>query len=365
MTKYIGNPEYDHQSPEKIGILILNLGTPDEPTTSAVRRYLKEFLSDPRVIEMPRLLWWLILNLVILNIRPARSAKAYREIWTDEGSPLLTISQQQINALKTELNASSSADIQFALGMRYGKPSIKDALNQLREKNVRKLLVLPMYPQYSATTTASTFDAIADELKQWRWLPELRFITHYHDKPGYIKALANSVRKVWQQKPAAEKLLLSFHGLPKRYLEAGDPYYCECTKTARLLAEELNLEKEQWQLTFQSRVGREEWLTPYTDKQLEEWAQAGINSVDVICPGFSADCLETLEEIAMQNCELFMEHGGKEYRYIPCLNDEPEHISFLAELCRENIQDWLNATITTDTELSDRRQRAISMGANN
>lgn len=362
MTNYTGITDFDHVSAGRTGVLLMNLGTPDAPTTSAVRRYLKEFLWDPRVVEVPRPLWWLILNGVILNIRPSRSARAYAKVWTDRGSPLLSICQDQHQAL-SDLFQAEDKDICLGLGMRYGNPSIEQALESLRRQGVRRLLVLPLYPQYSATTTASCFDRVADVLKTWRWQPELRFINHYHTETGYINALAASVRQAWDTQPAAEKLMLSFHGLPQRYLQAGDPYYCECAATTRLLAETLGLDEGQYLMTFQSRVGREPWLQPYTDHQLQQWAQSGVESVDVLCPGFSADCLETLEEIDMQNRELFLASGGKQYRYIPALNTREDHIRFLHDLLLRHLQGWELSDTSTGAEREARRQRAMAKGA--
>lgn len=340
---YIGEHDYVHGTPERIGVLVVNLGTPDAPTTSAVRRYLKQFLSDPRVIEVPRLIWWFVLR-VILLIRPAKSAAAYRKVWREEGSPLLHHSRQQVEALWSQLGRRCAGPVSVLLGMRYGNPSIPAALEQLRRENVRRLLVLPLYPQYSATTTGSTFDAVADVLKRTRWLPELRFVNHYHDHEGYIRALANSVREHWQKLGRGELLLFSFHGLPKRYLLAGDPYHCECHKTARLVAEMLGLKAGEYRVTFQSRVGREEWLQPYTDVTVRELARSGMKKLDVISPGFSADCLETLEEIAMQNAEFFHDNGGESLRYIPALNDREDHIRFLADLALLHLAGWPEAS---------------------
>lgn len=336
---YRGSPDYRHDSIPRSGVLLVNLGTPDAPTPSALRRYLKEFLSDPRVIEVPRLLWFFILR-VILLIRPSRSARAYRKIWTDEGSPLLVISKQQCDALRTALGARCTGPVSVELGMRYGSPSIDDALEKLRADNVQRLFVLPLYPQYSAATTASTFDALADYFRQLRWLPELRFATNYHDRTAYIRALANSVREHWKKHGRGEKLLFSFHGLPRSYLLKGDPYHCQCHKTARLVAEMLDLDAAQYEIAFQSRVGREEWLRPYTDETVTQLAKEGVRTLDVICPGFSADCLETLEEIDMQNAGFFTDNGGENLRYIPCLNADEDHIRFLADLCMEKMADW-------------------------
>lgn len=337
--RYIGNSDFIHDTPEKLGVLLVNLGTPDAPTTGAVRRYLKQFLSDPRVIEVPRWLWWPIL-LGILLIRPPRSAKAYQKVWRDDGSPLLHYSRLQTEALWSELGKRCPGPVTVALAMRYGNPSIGMALDGLRRENVRRLLVLPLYPQYAAPTTASAFDAITAELQRVRWLPELRFINQYHDREGYIRALANSIREHWELEGRAERLLFSFHGLPKRYLYAGDPYHCQCQKTARLVADMLNLKPSEYQVTFQSRVGREEWLQPYTDVTVAELGKAGARTLDVISPGFSADCLETLEELEMQNAKIFRNHGGVALRYIPALNDRSDHVRFLAELAMAHMQGW-------------------------
>ena len=337
MANYIGNKDFKHDAETCTGVLVTNLGTPDAPTTSALRRYLGEFLADSRVVEVPKFIWWFVLHGVILRTRPKRSADAYRKVWTNEGSPLLSIAKKQAAAIQTYLNEHTTEKIHVELAMRYGNPSIQSGLEKLRQANARKLIILPLYPQYSASTTASTFDAIADVLKTWRDIPELHLITHYHDAPDYIDALAESITEHWQKSGRAAKLLFSFHGIPKAYFEAGDPYYCECHKTARLVAEKLNLNEEEWVLTFQSRFGPKEWLKPYTDITLKELAQAGTKSVNVICPGFSADCLETLEEIDMQNRNFFLEAGGESFSYIPALNDRPAHISALANIIQANI----------------------------
>ncbi len=343
---------------------MINLGTPDSPSTADVRRYLKEFLWDPRVVEVPRPIWWLVLNLVILNTRPRRSAAAYRKVWTEQGSPLLTISVAQQKALQQALSKRLAVPVKLALAMRYGKPSIGAALDELHAAGARRVLVLSLYPQYSATTTASVFDGIANELKRRRWLPELRFINHFHDHPGYIRALAESVTRHWAEHGRPERLVMSFHGIPREYFEAGDPYHCECQKTGRLLAEALGLDQGQWQLTFQSRLGPKEWLRPYTDESLRALGEQGVKKVDVICPGFSADCLETLEEIAMENRDVFLEAGGEDYRYIPCLNDSADHIVLLGDLVERHLQGWTQAgDIPTPAELAERRVRATALGA--
>jgi ferrochelatase len=342
MTKYIGTEHFSHDEDSSCsGILITNLGTPDEATPSAVRRYLAEFLSDPRIVEAPRLIWWFALHGVILRIRPKPVAKKYQHVWTDEGSPLLTISQQQRALLQQAISPHFKGKVKVELAMRYGNPSIKDALLNLKKSGAQRILVLPLYPQYSATTTASTFDAIADELKTWRWLPEFRFIQHYHDHEAYIQALVNSISNFQNKNGQPEKLLFSFHGLPQKYLDQGDPYFCECHKTARLVAERMGLKKDQWILAFQSLFGREEWLKPYAKNTLINWAKEGVKNVQVICPGFSADCLETLEEIKVENRDYFLNAGGEKYEYIPALNDNAEHIGMMGQLIKQHASDWL------------------------
>jgi ferrochelatase len=367
MTRYTGTPEFRHDSQESLGVLITNLGTPDAPTPAALRRYLAEFLWDPRVVETPRPLWWLVLHGVILRIRPCRAAHAYATVWSDAGSPLLAISRRQAEALQVALSQQLPGPVTVALGMRYGNPSIASALEELRAAGTRRLLVLPLYPQYSATTGASTFDAVADVLKRWRWLPELRFVSHYHDHPAYLDAVADSIRTHRAGDPGPAKLLFSFHGLPRRYLLAGDPYHCECHATARLVAERLGLQQDDWQVAFQSRFGREEWLKPYTDQTLKAWGKAGVERVQVVCPGFSADCLETLEEIAGQNREFFLHAGGKRFEYIPALNDSPAHITALARIVREQACGWPEAgdwnQAADEQRREERLRRALAAGA--
>lgn len=343
MPTYQPTLEFEHGAPESTGILLANLGTPDAPTTAAVRRFLKEFLSDPRVVEYPRLLWWLILNGVILRVRPSRSAAAYREIWTDDGSPLLLHSRSLAAGIRERLEQRAPGEYSVELGMTYGKPSIASAIDKLRLAGARRLLVLPFYPQYSGTTTASVFDAVTRKLQKIRWVPETRFVNQYHDEPGYIHALATSIREYWQQHGRGDHLLLSFHGVPRYTLDKGDPYHCHCQKTGRLVAEELGLTEDQWTLSFQSRVGREEWLRPYTDETVVELAHKGVQRLDVACPGFSTDCLETLEEIAMQNAEFFTDAGGKALHYIPALNARDDHIDFLATLIGRHTSGWTGA----------------------
>lgn len=329
-----------HGASPATGVLISNLGTPDASTAQALRRYLGEFLWDPRVVDMPRWLWWPILHGVILRIRPARSAHSYEKVWTERGSPLLANSQRQAAALQNALKEYFKGPVVVALGMRYGTPSLKDAFDQLRAANAGRVLLLPLYPQYSSSTTASTFDAAAAILKKWKNIPELRLVKHYHDEPAYIRAVAESIRDNWRGREPGERLLFSFHGLPQRFLEQGDPYYYECHKSARLIAGQLQLADDQWKVSFQSRFGREPWLQPYTDHTLQEWGAAGVRSVDVVCPGFSADCLETLEEIAIQNRDLFLQSGGERYHYIPALNEHPAHIEALTAIVGKHACAW-------------------------
>lgn len=317
---------------EKIGVLLTNLGTPDEPTPKALRRYLAEFLWDPRVVDLPRPLWWLILHGIILRFRPARSAHAYQQVWSDQGAPLLVIARDQLCLLQQKLDRIAPERYQVALGMRYGNPSIASALAELQQAGVRAITVLPLYPQNSCSTTASTLDAIGAALKETRAVPHMRFIADYHDNPLYIKALAESVREHREGREAADMLLISFHGTPLRFRQEGDPYYQQCQRTAKALAAELGLDESQWQLTFQSRFGREEWLQPYTDKTLKSLPAEGVKRVEVICPGFSADCLETLEEIAVENRDIFVKAGGEAFFYIPALNSREDHIAMMAGL---------------------------------
>ncbi len=353
--KYLSESDYVHGQAAVTGVLLANLGTPDAPDRASVRRYLKEFLWDPRVVEMPRPLWWLILNGVILNTRPQRSAHAYASVWSEQGSPLLAISRAQHRRLAEALGPETRVE----LAMRYGDPSIASGLEALRRAGARRILVLPLYPQYSATTTASVFDAVTAELRRWRWIPELRFINQYHDDPGYIQALADSVRAFQELHGRPDRLMMSFHGLPQAYFDAGDPYYCHCQKTARLLAESLELSANDYGVTFQSRLGRQPWLKPYTDETLKSLPAQGIHQVQVICPGFSADCLETLEEIAVENRGHFLAAGGESYQYIPCLNDGAAHIAFLHGLIERHLQGWETATSDGPATLA----RALALGA--
>ncbi|MEE9142913.1 MAG: ferrochelatase [Gammaproteobacteria bacterium] len=316
----------------RIGVLLSNLGTPDAATPRAVRRYLAEFLSDPRIIELPRWLWLPALYAVVLNVRPFRSTQAYERIWTTAGSPLMFNMQRLAVSVSDALDRALGFEVPLALGMRYGNPSIPQALAELSDKGAERIIVLPLYPQYSGTTTASTLDAVARALGSVRVVPELRFINGYHDAPGFIDAVARSIEDYWKENEPGELLLFSFHGIPERCVEAGDPYEEQCQQTAQLITRRLGLDEHRWRLSFQSRVGREPWLQPYTDVVVEELAKDGVQSVDVVCPGFSVDCLETLEEIALGERERFENAGGKRLAYIPALNDRIEHVRFIADL---------------------------------
>jgi len=360
MASYRGTANFKHGSPAPIGVLLCNLGTPEAPTTGAVRTYLAEFLADPRVVELPRALWLPILHGIILNVRPRRSAHAYAKIWTDAGSPLMVNARAQQAAVGAALESAAPGAYRVALGMRYGQPSIASALRELAAANVRRILVLPLYPQYSAPSTASVIDAVTAELRQWRWVPELRTVMDYHADDAYIAALAESVREYRATHGSGERLLISFHGIPRRYFLAGDPYFCQCQATARLLAERLGLRKDEWLITFQSRFGRDKWLEPYTDITLGELARDGVGRIDVICPGFAADCLETLEEIAVQNNELFESAGGKALRYIPALNVRPDHVALLQDLVIRHTGGWEPASLASNIAAAT---RARAMGA--
>jgi protoporphyrin/coproporphyrin ferrochelatase len=324
----------------KVGVLLTNLGTPDQPTPAALRRYLKEFLSDRRVVDLPRWLWWFILNGIILNTRPKRSAKNYQKIWLEQGSPLLWVSKQQMSLLDgliTERLAGHGIDVFLALGMRYGNPSILSALTQLKQQQVDELIVLPLYPQYCSATTASTLDAVVDAWKQERNILPFNFINNYHDHPYYINALVASIRDHWRVHERGERLIFSFHGIPKRYSEEGDPYYSQCLQSADLVAKSLGLSQQDYLVCFQSRFGKEEWLQPYTDKTLIELAQQGVKRLDICCPGFAADCLETLEEIVQEGAETFCNGGGEQLRYIPALNSSDEHIALMGTLIEDRL----------------------------
>ncbi len=361
---FVGTTDYDHAAPERLGVLLVNLGSPASPEVAAVRRYLAEFLSDRRVVEEPRLPWLLLLHGVILRRRPARSASLYRSIWTEEGAPLLAIARRQAEGLQRLLERRFKGPVQVALGMRYGEPSLAQGLETLRLANARRILILPLYPQYSGTTIGTVFDGVARVLMRWRWLPELRLVNGYGDEPAYISALADKIRAHWSVQGQAERLLVSFHGIPQAYFDQGDPYFCQCHKTARLLAEALGLAEDRWTLAFQSRLGRGEWLKPYTDAVLADWARAGIRSVQVVAPGFAADCLETLEELAVENRERFLAAGGECYEYIPCLNEDPAHLELLAGLVMRHCSGWpeLQGPAVDASGLAERARLARAQG---
>ncbi|MCL1078304.1 ferrochelatase [Parashewanella spongiae] len=334
MNNFSGlSKEQGHSKRNKKAVLLINLGTPDEPTTASVRRYLAEFLADSRVVEIPKLLWNVILHGIVLRTRPAKSAALYKQIWTEEGSPLLAISKQQTSKLQTALNAEE-LDTDVYLAMRYGNPSIHETLRKMHQSGIDDITVLPLYPQYAAPTTGSSFDAISKELQTWRYLPSLHFINTYHDHPDYIKALSASITNDFSLHGKPKKLVFSYHGMPERNLKLGDPYYCFCMKTTRLIVESLGLSEQDYVVCFQSRFGKAKWLSPYTDATLTKLAKEGVDDVAIICPAFSADCLETLEEIEEENRLVFEAAGGKKYRYIAALNDDELHIEMMKNLVK-------------------------------
>ena len=355
-------PPFQHGQVPRTAVLLCNLGTPDEPTPKAVRRYLAEFLSDRRVVEIPRLLWLLILHGIILRFRPAKSAAKYASIWTPEGSPLKVWTEKQAKLLQGWLGQRNH-HVKVRWAMRYGSTSIASQLDAMKADGVTRVLVVPAYPQYSATTTASVFDAVYQWAQTTRALPELRFVNHYHDQADYIAALAASVERHWKKNGRPDKLVMSFHGVPERTLHLGDPYHCECFKTARLLAEQLGLTKAEYQVTFQSRLGRAKWLEPYTEPTLIAMGKAGVKRVDVMCPGFTSDCLETLEEINMEAREAFLHAGGQTFHYIPCLNDDPEWITALCNVTQQHLMGWNTLHVPDTQSLQASRQAALALGA--
>ncbi|RZJ06528.1 MAG: ferrochelatase [Rubrivivax sp.] len=344
-----------------VAVLLCNLGTPDAPTAPALRRYLAQFLADPRVVEIPKLVWALILHGIILRVRPSKSAAKYVSVWTPEGSPLKVWTTKQAKLLQGYLGERGMR-VRVAMAMRYGEPAIAATLEALKREGIRRVLVLPAYPQYSGATTASVIDDVARWALKTRHVPELRFINRYHDDAAHISALAQTVREHWQREGRGDKLVMSFHGMPERTLHLGDPYHCECLKTGRLLADSLGLKDGEWLVTFQSRFGKAKWLEPYTEPSLVKLARAGCKSVDVICPGFSADCLETLEEINQEARAAFLAAGGQRFGYIPCLNDHPAGMHALAQLAERHLQGWPTDAPHPDT-LALQRQRALATGA--
>ncbi len=365
MARYWPEAPYHHGTVARTGVLLVNLGTPTAPTAAALRPYLKQFLSDPRVVEIPRLVWWPILNGIILTLRPAASAKKYASVWMETGSPLKVHTERLTTLLAEQLLQAGHDEIDVDFAMRYGAPAIADKLQALRARGCTRILILPLYPQYSASTTATVTDEVGRCLAQMRNQPEVRFVRNFHDRPGYIEALASSVREHWALHGEPDRLVMSFHGVPRRSLELGDPYHCECHKTGRLLVAALGIAPERALLTFQSRFGKAEWLQPYTQPTLEKLAAQGIGRVDVICPGFVADCLETLEEIAMECREAFLHHGGKIFHYIPCLNQRQDWVEGLVALTTEHLGSWLSPPRADEAELNAARQHALALGAKN
>lgn len=366
MAYYNPEPEYNHGDQLKVGILLANLGTPDAPTAKALRPYLKQFLMDRRVVEIPRLIWWWILNCIILVIRPKKSAEKYAQVWMQEGSPLLVHAKNQAQLLRGYLGQKIKSPFAVELGMSYGNPSMQSAIEKLKAQHCNKILVFPLYPQYAASSTAASLDAVWKTLLKMRNVPAIRTIKHYHDHPAYIQALAVSINKFWQINGKPEKLIMSFHGVPKFHLMKGDLYHCECHKTGRLLAEALGLEQEQYQITFQSRFGKQEWLKPYLASTLEALGKQKVKRIDVVCPGFSSDCLETLEEIAMEGKHIYQSSGGGAYHYIPALNENEAWIHAMTAIALENLQGWVSEEWNSETAqqvAKDTAARAKALGA--
>ena len=365
MSRYLPEPPHRHGSAPSTAVVLVNLGTPDAPTGPAVKRYLRQFLSDPRVVEIPKPIWWLILNGIILNIRPKKSAAKYATVWMPEGSPLRVHTERQTSLLKGLLGERGH-QLTVTSAMRYGAPSIPSVLARLKAEGATRILLVPMYPHYSASTTATVIDEACAWLQKLRNQPEMRFIRNFHDDEAYLSALEKTVRKHWQTNGALgekDQLLISFHGLPKRSLDLGDPYFCECHKTGRLLAERLNLKPEQYKITFQSRFGKATWLQPYTAPTLHNMGAEGVRRVDVICPGFVADCLETLEEIAQEARDDFLGAGGKEFHYIPSLNEDGNWINALANLVERYMAGWPTKTPIDPKTLEISASEAIKFGA--
>jgi ferrochelatase len=343
--RYISSPDFHRDGAERIGVLLVNSGTPDSPEPRDVRRFLARMLGDPRIVELPRPLWLPILYGFILPFRPASSARKYRKIWSAYGSPLLDLSERLRSELTSTLTQRMLAPLSVEIGMLYGKPTVREALGKLRESGAQRILVLPLFPQYCGSTTGAVYDQVNAELRRWRWLPELRFVAEYHDQPGYIEALRASVAQHWDSHGRTAHLLMSFHGIPERYFHHGDPYFCKCQKTARLLADELMLRDSEWSVSFQSRFGPAGWLKPYTSAVLTEMPARGIRQVTLVCPGFAVDCLETLEEIDIENRDGFLRAGGEDFQYVPALNARAEHARFLTELIATHCQGWTHVEL--------------------
>ncbi len=361
MSLFTKEPPHTHGAPAKIGVLLINLGSPAAATPGAVRTYLREFLSDPYVVEIPRPVWWLILNLFVLTTRPGASAKRYAQVWTRDGSPLQVHTATQTNMLRGYLGERLKQPHAVEYAMRYGKPSIRDKLNALKAQGCDRILLLPLYPQYSASTTATAFNAAFEALGNMRNQPAVRTVKHFHDHEGYIKAAAQSINDYWVTNYRGDHLVLSFHGVPRRTLELGDPYHCECLKTGRLIAGQIGLKPDFYTIAFQSRFGRAEWLKPYTAEVLTALAKKKIGRVDVACPGFVSDCLETLEEIGIEAKENFRKAGGKELHYIPCLNERDDWLHALTDIVLKNVLGWNTAAAPEDLKAS--RARALQLGA--
>ena len=344
--RYVSSPDFHRDGAERIGILLINSGTPASPEPADVRKFIGDLLGDPRVIELPRLLWLPVLHTLVLPFRPRRSARKYRKIWTAFGSPLLNLSERLKSELVSTLAQRMLAPLSVELGMLYGgDPTVPQALTKLRESGAQRILIVPLFPQYCGATTGAAYDQVNAELRRWRWLPELRFVAEYHDYPGYIDALRSSVAQHWETEGRTQHLLMSFHGIPERYFHKGDPYFCKCQKTARLLADELMLKDDEWSVGFQSRFGLDGWLRPYTSKVVQEMPGRGIRRVTVVCPGFPVDCLETLEEIDMENRERFVRAGGERFQYVAALNARAEHARFLADLIAQHCQGWTHVEL--------------------
>jgi ferrochelatase len=355
-------PPFTHGQAPRTAVLYCNLGTPDEPTTAAVRRYLAEFLADPRVVEIPRVIWMPLLYGLILPFRSSKSAAKYASIWRPEGSPLKLWTDKQAKLLQGWLGEHGHR-VTVRYAMRYGNPSIASQLDALKAEGATRILVVSAYPQYSGTTTASVIDAVTAWSARVRNVPELRFVNRYHDDRGYVQAMARRIERHWREHGRGDHLVMSFHGVPERTLHLGDPYHCECQKTARMLAAHLGLEKEQYSVTFQSRFGKAKWLEPYTEPSLRALAQRGVSRVDVVCPGFTCDCLETLEEIGMEGKHAFLVAGGKEFQYIPCLNDDPAWIAALGAITQQHLGGWPTRDEADAQALAASRERASAMGA--
>ncbi len=362
MSVFRASPPYHHGTPAKTGVLLVNLGTPEAPTAEAVKPYLREFLSDPAVVELPRVIWQPLLHLFVLTTRPRRTAEKYAEIWMADGSPLKVHTERQTKLLRGYLGERIKTPLAVEYAMRYGMPAIGEKFDALIAHGCDRILIVPLYPQYAASTVGSTCTAVFRHAAALRRMPALRTVTHFHDHPGYIAALAQSVREHWSRNGRPDLLLMSFHGVPRYTLTKGDPYHCECQKTARLLARELNLAENAYRVCFQSRFGRTEWLKPYTSATLVQLGREQTGRVDVICPGFVSDCLETLEEIAITNKAAFLNAGGGEFHFIPCLNQRDDWMRALSDIVFDNLLGWPAGTPDA-TAAEAARRRALEMGA--